>query len=116
MNSGWICGCLTLAVWQLGGAVRHDEVGDSRVRAFDVSVDLSTRKLVVEVDGKPIRTFTAAVGAPEYRTPTGTYQLSKVIWNPKWVPPKAAWADGAEPKNPGERGNPMGRVKILFGP
>ena len=79
-----------------------------------VDVDLSTRRLVVRVDGRQAGSYEVAVGKPEHRTPTGTYKLSQVVWNPSWVPPDEAWADTATRKEPGERGNPMGRVKILF--
>lgn len=83
-------------------------------RELSVDVDLSSRRLVVRVDGRQVGSYEVAVGKPEHRTPTGTYKLSKVVWNPSWVPPDEAWADTANPKEPGERGNPMGRVKILF--
>ena len=79
-----------------------------------VDVDLSTRRLVVRVDGRQAGSYEIAVGKPEYQTPKGTYKLSRVVWNPSWVPPDEAWADTAEKKEPGEKGNPMGRVKILF--
>lgn len=79
-----------------------------------VSVDLSTRKLVVQADGKTVGTYEVAVGKKGHETPTGSYQLAKVVWNPSWTPPKSEWADTATAKDPGERGNPMGRVKIFF--
>jgi murein L,D-transpeptidase YcbB/YkuD len=37
-----------------------------------------------------------------------------VIWNPRWVPPKAEWAQDERPREPGDPKNPMGRVKIFF--
>lgn len=86
------------------------------VHELTVDVDLSTRRLVVRVDGRPAGSYEVAVGKPEHRTPTGTYKLSQVVWNPSWVPPDEKWADTATRKEPGERGNPMGRVKILFDP
>jgi lipoprotein-anchoring transpeptidase ErfK/SrfK len=69
---------------------------------------------VIRIDGRQAGSYEVAVGKPEHRTPTGTYRLSQVVWNPSWVPPDEAWADTANRKEPGERGNPMGRVKILF--
>ena len=79
-----------------------------------VDVDLSTRRLVVTAEGRQVGAWDIAVGKPGHRTPTGTYKLSRVVWNPTWVPPAEEWADTASPKEPGELGNPMGRVKILF--
>ena len=83
-------------------------------RELTVAVDLSTRRLVIRIDGRRAGSYEVAVGKPEYQTPTGSYRLSQVVWNPSWVPPDEAWADTADRKEPGERGNPMGRVKILF--
>jgi murein L,D-transpeptidase YcbB/YkuD len=88
--------------------------GESVGRELTVDVDLSERRLVVSVDGREVASYDVAVGKPGHQTPTGTYQLSQVVWNPSWVPPDSKWADTAEAKKPGERGNPMGRVKILF--
>ena len=83
-------------------------------KELTVAVDLSTRKLVVKADGKTVATYDVAVGKPDNETPTGEYKLSKVVWNPSWVPPDSKWADTATKKEPGEHGNPMGRVKIFF--
>ena len=96
--------------------VRSPAGAESRVLRHEltVDVDLSARRLVVKVDGRQAGSYEVAVGKPEYQTPTGTYKLSRVVWNPSWVPPDEAWADTAEKKEPGEKGNPMGRVKILF--
>jgi lipoprotein-anchoring transpeptidase ErfK/SrfK len=85
-------------------------------RKLDVTVDLSRRQLEVRVGGKLTGRYSVAVGKADSRTPVGTYRLSRVIWNPSWVPPDDKWAQNAEPKGPREPGNPMGRVKILFGP
>ena len=79
-----------------------------------VVVDLSTRRLVVSAGGRQLGAYDISIGKPGHLTPTGTYKLSKVVWNPSWVPPKEEWADTASPKEPGQHGHPMGRVKILF--
>jgi lipoprotein-anchoring transpeptidase ErfK/SrfK len=97
-------------------AFHRIEVDESALprRELTVDVDLSARRMVLRVDGREVGSYEVAVGKPEHRTPTGTYKLSQVVWNPSWVPPDEAWADTAERKEPGERGNPMGRVKIFF--
>jgi len=79
-----------------------------------IDVDLSTRRLVITADGREVGAYDIAIGKPGHLTPEGTYKLSKVVWNPSWVPPDEEWADTASRKDPGEPGNPMGRVKILF--
>jgi len=61
-----------------------------------------------------VRSYTVSVGRPGYATPTGSYAISSIIWNPSWVPPNSGWAAGKSPKAPGEPGNPMGRVKMMF--
>ena len=60
------------------------------------------------------KSYTVSVGRPGYETPTGSYAISEVVWNPTWVPPNSGWAAGKSPKGPGEPGNPMGRVKMFF--
>ena len=79
-----------------------------------VVVDLSKRQLDVRVGGEVVGTYDVAVGQPGHRTPEGVYGLSRVVWNPDWVPPESAWAEDAEKVGPGEAGNPMGDVKIYF--
>jgi hypothetical protein len=48
-----------------------------------------------------------------YKTPTGEFEISRVIWNPWWYPPDAEWAakDSVTPPGPS---NPMGKVKLLL--
>ena len=55
-----------------------------------------------------------AIGARGYQTPTGSFTLTDITWNPWWYPPKRAWAarDTITPPCPI---NPMGRVKLSFG-
>jgi lipoprotein-anchoring transpeptidase ErfK/SrfK len=81
---------------------------------LSVTVDRSARRLSVRIGGRPVASYVVTVGKPDHRTPLGTYRLSHVVWNPKWIPPQSEWADTAESKAPGEQGNPMGRVKIQF--
>ena len=95
-------------------ALRQVEPAPARAHALGVVVDLSERRLDVRIDGELHASYEVAVGRPGHRTPTGTHRLSRVIWNPSWVPPEREWARDAEPKGPGEPGNPMGRVKIFF--
>ena len=109
-----VLGLTVVALVNVGAAARRGIGVEPALPKMDVVVDLSERNLKVLIDGKPYRTFDVTVGAPTHRTPTGTYRLSKVIWNPGWVPPKSEWASDKEPKDPGAPGNPMGRVKILF--
>jgi lipoprotein-anchoring transpeptidase ErfK/SrfK len=79
-----------------------------------LSADLSTRMLTVTGANGAIKTFPVAIGTPNYPTPTGTYKIRKIVWNPSWIPPDSKWAKNKSPKGPGEPGNPMKVAKIFF--
>ena len=81
---------------------------------LSLRVDLSERRLYVIGGGDVAHSYPVAVGRPSYPTPKGTYNIRRIIWNPRWVPPDSKWARKKTPKGPGEAGNPMGRVKIFF--
>ena len=82
--------------------------------SVSVHVDLSQRELRV-IDGEDvIRQFDVAVGKADKPTPTGDFEIKKIVWNPSWHPPDEKWARGKEPKGPGDPDNPMKRVKIFF--
>jgi lipoprotein-anchoring transpeptidase ErfK/SrfK len=61
-----------------------------------------------------VKVYDVAVGADHHPTPTGTFAVRKVVWNPSWVPPKEKWAQGKGPKDPGHPENPMKLVKLFF--
>ncbi len=79
-----------------------------------IEVDLSDRQLHVMKGQEVLRSFAVAVGAPEFPTPRGSFRIQRVIWNPRWVPPDAAWARGKRARGPGDPRNPMGKVKMFF--
>lgn len=58
-----------------------------------------------------VKSYPVSVGTPRHPTPTGTFWISRIIWNPRWHPPESEWARGRKPEPPGPR-NPMGRVKL----
>ncbi|MBD0319920.1 MAG: L,D-transpeptidase [Gemmatimonadetes bacterium] len=81
---------------------------------FALEVDVSERRLYVKEYGEVVRSFPVAVGRPGNPTPRGSFRVRHMIWNPRWVPPDAAWAREKTAKAPGDPRNPMGRVKIFF--
>lgn len=85
-----------------------------RIADFSLLVDLSERTLYVMSGDDVVRRFPVAVGAQGYATPSGSFRIQRMIWNPSWTPPASAWARNETAKGPGEPGNPMGRVKIFF--
>lgn len=81
---------------------------------LSLRVDISDRQLYVEQGGQTIGTYTVTVGTSVHPTPKGSFGIKHIVWNPRWVPPDAAWAKNKTAKAPGERGNPMGKVKLFF--
>ncbi|HEY0023212.1 MAG TPA: L,D-transpeptidase [Longimicrobium sp.] len=81
---------------------------------FSLIVDLSERELYVMRGDEVERTYPVAIGKPEHPTPRGAFNVRRLIWNPRWVPPDAAWARNRRARAPGDPRNPMGRVKIFF--
>jgi murein L,D-transpeptidase YcbB/YkuD len=75
---------------------------------------LSNRKLMVMKGDSLVKEYDVAIGNPNYPTPSGSYTVRKLIWNPAWVPPDAKWAKGHKPTPPGAKDNPMKMVKIFF--
>lgn len=76
-------------------------------------INLPAYRLEVVEDGEVIRSYPAAIGVPEWPTPLGDFDVTRVVWNPWWHPPTSAWAEGERVTPPGP-GNPMGRLKIQF--
>jgi lipoprotein-anchoring transpeptidase ErfK/SrfK len=79
---------------------------------FEVVVE--ERRLYLFDGGREVASHPVSVGKPGHETPRGEYEITLVTWNPDWIPPDSEWAEGREPKDPGEESNPMGRAKILW--
>jgi len=82
--------------------------------AFHLVVDLSDRQLHVVEHGETTESYSVAIGKPEHPTPRGEFRIRRIVWNPRWVPPDAAWARNKRARAPGDPRNPMGKVKIFF--
>lgn len=79
-----------------------------------LSANLTTRILTVRVGGSVVATYAVSVGSNGYPTPTGSFKIRRLVWNPRWVPPEEPWARGKTAKAPGDPDNPMQTVKIFF--
>ncbi len=83
-------------------------------RSIALKVSLSAKELYVIEDGEVTKTYPVTVGTSAHPTPRGGFSMKRIIWNPRWVPPEEKWAKGKTAKGPGEKGNPMGKVKVFF--
>ncbi len=72
-----------------------------------IVVTLSKYRLQLFRDGKVVKTYKVAIGAPGYSTPTGSYRVVNKQVDPAWFPPDSPWAKGLGPIPPGP-GNPLG--------
>ena len=82
--------------------------------SLTLEASLSDRKLVLKRDGEVVKSYDVAVGSAAHPTPTGSFTIHKLVWNPAWVPPDANWAKGSTPKSATDAANPMKTVKIFF--
>lgn len=72
-----------------------------------IVVTLSKFRLQLFRDGKVVKTYKVAVGAPGFATPTGSYVVVNKQVDPTWFPPDSPWAKGLGSIPPGP-GNPLG--------
>ncbi|HUF66227.1 MAG TPA: L,D-transpeptidase family protein [Gemmatimonadaceae bacterium] len=75
---------------------------------------LTQHTLYVRIGDSVAATYPVAIGKPDHPTPTGTFSINKIVWNPGWVPPRSPWARGKKATPPGHPDNPMKLVKIFF--
>ena len=87
-----------------------DDSGD----ALALRLNVPAYRLDVLEDGRVTREITVAVGTPEHPTPIGAFEVTKIVWNPWWIPPPFEWAKNERVTPPGPN-NPTGRVKLFFG-
>lgn len=59
--------------------------------------------------------FNVAIGTAKFPTPTGSFEVTEVTWNPWWLPPESDWARKEKPQPPGPE-NPLGVVRMRFAP
>src|SRR4051794_8239871 len=82
-----ITGALVFAL----GASRSPRAATS---SLTLEASLTGKKLTINRDGESIKTYDIAIGTPAHPTPTGSFNIRKIVWNPAWVPPDENWAKG----------------------
>lgn len=83
--------------------------------APSIVANIAEKQLLLKVGDSVVQTYYFASGQEKYPTPTGSFTIRKLIWNPSWTPPPdAKWAKNKTAKGPGDPANPMKVVKIFF--
>jgi lipoprotein-anchoring transpeptidase ErfK/SrfK len=91
---------------EVAAKLTADKVFDANPVA--VTVSRNETKVRVFKRGKLVKTYTVAVGSPQYPTPTGRFVVQSMQKNPSWNVPNSAWAGslagetipGGDPNNP----------------
>lgn len=78
-----------------------------------LKLNLPSFRLDVYQGAALIRRYRIAIGDATHPTPTGGFEITRVEWDPWWVPPKSDWAAKDSVTPPSAR-NPMGRVKLYW--
>ena len=78
-------------------------------------LNIPTYTVHVFEDHAETGSYRVAVGSARYPTRVGTFAITSITWNPWWIPPPSDWARNEKKTPPGPR-NPMGKVKINYGP
>jgi lipoprotein-anchoring transpeptidase ErfK/SrfK len=81
---------------------------------LSLEATLRDRFLFVRLGDSTLAVYPIAVGKAGHSTPTGTFSIRRMIWNPRWVPPDSPWARGKRARPPGDPTSPMQGVKIFF--
>ena len=79
-----------------------------------LEVDISEREMYLWHEGEIVNTYPVAVGEPDYPTPKGDFSISRIEWNPDWVPPNTEWGNKREKQDPNDPDNPMMGAKLFF--
>ena len=97
------------SVWELLAPRAEADAATVQLEAV-----LADRELHVTMPDGSVKTYPIAVGSAKYPTPTGSYTIKRIVWNPAWVPPNSPWARGERPRGPRDPANPMKVAKLFF--
>lgn len=90
-------------------------IASASVESLRLEADAVENVLYVYDGEEQIKSYKISVGTDDHPTPKGTFEIRRMIWNPRWVPPPTAkWAKGKTAKEPHDPDNPMKKVKIFF--
>ncbi len=89
-------------------------VPDTMRAVFRLVLNIPAYRLEAYEGLRLVRRYLVAVGDRAFPTPIGTFWITRIEWNPWWVPPASDWAKADTVTPPPGPGNPMGRVKLFF--
>lgn len=97
------------------GAPAAAQGDDVLMPLIHMEANLPAYRLDVFLRHERVRVYRVAIGRRDFRTPRGSFEISRLEWNPWWVPPKSASAKSERVTPPGPD-NPMGKVRFPFRP
>lgn len=85
-------------------------------KGYWIEVQVPQRMLVLAKGDHIIKTFSVAVGMPDYPSPKGWRKIDRIVWNPWWYPPRTSkWVEDPTPVPPRKAENPLGEIKMPLG-
>src|SRR5262245_62130447 len=85
--------------------------GDTRI-----VVNIPAFRMDLFKDGALLKSYKIGIGYKEFPLPTGFRKAEMIIFNPTWTQPNEPWATNPGEVVPaGDKGNPLGPIKIPIG-
>jgi len=85
--------------------------GDTRI-----IVNIPAFRMDLFKDGALLKSYKIGIGYKEFPLPTGFRKAEMIIFNPTWTQPNESWASNPGEVVPaGDKGNPLGPIKIPIG-
>lgn len=86
-----------------------------------VVVNAPAHRMDIFNNGQLMKSYTIAIGVPEFPLPVGMRKANEIIFNPTWTPPDESWVDSSKKFEVGKKVeagsklNPLGLAKIPIG-
>ncbi|HET6512987.1 MAG TPA: L,D-transpeptidase, partial [Candidatus Kapabacteria bacterium] len=86
-----------------------------------VVVNAPAHRMDIFNNGQLVKSYTIAIGVPEFPLPVGMRKANEIIFNPTWTPPDESWVDSSKKYTVGKKVeagsklNPLGVLKVPIG-
>lgn len=81
-----------------------------------IVVNIPAFRMDIFRDGTLLKSYKIGIGYQEFPLPTGFRKAEMIIFNPTWTQPNESWASNPGEVVPaGDKGNPLGPIKIPIG-